>query len=320
MNFVFLMCPLDAVVPSKDTSYAFMLGAERMGHSVYHLSESGIILKEGRVVLNVTQVTPEPDKDNPFLIGRVDVLSDERVDAVFIRTDPPFDEKYLVNTWLLEALPGHIPVINRPAGIRAANEKIWATQFTDITPASVVTRNKKDCLEFLDQYNEIIAKPTNGYGGDSVFYLKKGGPNVHVTFETLTHDQTEHIILQEFIREARNGDKRILLLDGEALGAVLRVHAPGDHRNNFFSGGSPEPARITERDHYIIERIKPKLKELGLYFVGIDVIGDYLIEVNVTSPTCIQEMNRFYQKSLEDDVIRFVEGLVNESRAGSHGL
>ena len=205
-------------------------------------------------------------------------------------------------------------VVNNPTGIRTVNEKIWATQFTNIIPSTLVGRHKQDLREFLARHKHIVAKPTDGFGGQSVFQIKEKDVNTNVIFETLTNMHTKDIILQQFIPESNDGDKRILLLNGDPLGAVLRVHSENDHRNNFFSGGKPQPADITERDQKIIDVLKPHLKKLGLYFVGIDIIGNYLVEVNVTSPTCLQEMNRLNGVELQHDVISFVEKSVDQNQ------
>jgi len=209
----------------------------------------------------------------------------------------------------LDLLPPRIKIINTPSGIRTVNEKLWATQFASIIPPTLVGRNKQDMLNFIKKENEVVAKPTDGYGGQSIFYLKQGAVNINVTLETLTKNGARDIILQKFIPESRQGDKRILLLNGEPLGAVLRVHGQDDYRNNFFSGGKPEKTEITAREHEIISILKPELQKLGLYFVGIDIMGDYLIEVNVTSPTCLQEINNLSNLQLEDKVINFAEEL-----------
>jgi glutathione synthase len=242
-------------------------------------------------------------------------LSEDEVDIVFLRSDPPFDEQYLINTWLLDLLPARIPVINRPSGVRTVNEKIWTTQFTSIIPPTLVGRNRSDILDFLREHKNIVAKPTGGHGGQSVFHVQTGGPNTNVILETLTSHWQRDIIVQKYVPESARGDKRVLLLNGEPLGAVLRRHAEDDHRNNFFSGGKPLPADITKRDLEIINVLKPRLQSLGLYFVGIDIIGDYLIEVNVTSPTCLQEMNRLYNVRLDDRVMDFCEGLIARARS-----
>ncbi len=312
MKFVFLMDPLESVIFEKDTTLALMLGAKERGHMVYFLPTDGITLNNGQIVFHVTQVMPQRIKSKPFVVKQKSDLPAENVDAVFIRTDPPFDEKYLMHTWLLDRLPSKVAVINSPCGIRTVNEKVWATQFTDLLPPTIVSCNRPALLEFIDKEKDVIAKPTDGHGGRSVFRLKKGETNTNVILETLSKSFKREIILQKYVSAAVKGDKRILLLNGEPLGAVLRMHAKDDHRNNFFSGGKAYPAKITTRDKQVIDVLKPHLRRLGLYFVGIDMLGDYLTEVNVTSPTCLQEMNQFANQKLENNVITFVEGLVCE--------
>ncbi len=304
------MDPLSSVNVKKDTSLALMVGAHSKGHNVYFLPNGGTVIKDGRLQFHTVKVTPQYDVEHPFIDDTPTLLFADDVDVVFIRTDPPFNEKYLHNTWLLDQLPARVAVINAPSGIRTVNEKIWAAQFTSITPKTLIGSNRDDLLAFLGEKKDIIAKPTDSYGGQSVFHIKIGGQNTNVILETLTRNWQQDIIVQKYIPAAVEGDKRVLLLDGEPLGAVLRLHSEDDHRNNFFSGGKPLAAEITKRDRQIIDVLKPELKKLGLYFVGIDIIGDYLIEVNVTSPTCLQEMNRLYDCQLEDDVIRFSEELV----------
>ena len=314
MNFVFLMDPLHTVIMKKDTSFILMLGSHRRGHKVFFLPDGGITRLNGQLHFHAVEVIPQQVAGKPFIENKSVVLKESDVHAVFVRSDPPFDEQYLLNTWLLDFLPKHIPVINRPSGIRTVNEKIWVTQFTSLVPPTLVGRNRKDLLDFLAKEKNIVAKPTGGHGGQSVFHLQSGGPNANVILETLTHNWQKDIILQKFVPESKNGDKRILLLNGEPLGAVLRMHAEDDHRNNFFAGGKPLRAEITSRDREIISSLRPRLQELGLYLVGIDVIGEYLIEVNVTSPTCLQEMNALNKTRGEDKIIRFVENLIDQNK------
>ena len=311
MNFIFLMDPLETVVMEKDTSFILMLGAHRRGHKIFYLGDGGITRKNGKFYFHVLEVVPQKMSARPFHVKKALVLTEKDADVFFVRSDPPFDQQYLFNTWLLDLLPKHISVINNPAGIRTVNEKIWATQFTSIIPKTLVGRHKNELLNFLKEEKDIVAKPTDGHGGQSVFRLKKGDTNTHVILETLTERWTKDIILQKFVPQSKIGDKRILLLNGEPLGAVLRVHAPDDHRNNFFAGGKAKPAVLTPHDRKIIEILKPKLRALGLYFVGIDIMGNDLIEVNVTSPTCLQEMNRLYRARLEEKVIALAEKLVD---------
>lgn len=314
MNFLFLMDPLESVNVSKDTSFIFMVGAARKGHKVFYVPAGGISLDRGRVVFEALPVTPRVDQGDPFERGEWTRLSDGEVDAVFVRSDPPFDQRYLMDTWLLDRLPATVPVVNSPSGIRTVNEKLWATQFTEIVPPTLVTSRRDLCDAFLAEHRKIVAKPTDGHGGQGVFIVERGESNAAVIFETLSDQGRREVILQPYIKEAATGDKRIILLDGEPLGAVLRVHGEGEHRNNFFAGGKPHKAGIAENDLRIIATLRPHLRRLGLHFVGIDVIGDYLIEVNVTSPTCVQEINRLDGVRLEDRVIESVERLRRTGR------
>ncbi len=310
MKFIFLMDPLEKVIFEKDTTFMMMLNAHARGHEVYYLPEDGISLVEGKVFFHVTKVIPQTIPNLPFKEEFTARLSQDDIHAVFIRPDPPVDEQYLMNTWLLEHLPKHILIINSPAGIRTVNEKVWVAQFKNITPPTIISANKGDLLDFIAKHQNIIAKPTNAFGGTSVFHIEKGNTNTKVILETLTERFNKAIVVQKYIPESQNGDKRILLLDGQVLGVLLRMHEEGEHRNNFYAGGKPMPSTINANDKKIITILKPHLQELGLYFVGIDILGDYLIEVNVTSPTCLQEMNRLYNVKLEEKIIDFVEKLI----------
>ena len=208
--------------------------------------------------------------------------------------------------WVLEHCPSHIQLINSPTGIRTVNEKIWTTQFKSIIPKTWVTSSIKELKSLLSNEKQLILKPTDGFGGQSIYKVTNNDCNKNVIFETMTKNNTQYVIAQTHLDEAKDGDKRILLWQGEPLGAILRKHSSSDHRNNFFSGGTAQPATITKQDKHIISILKPKLKELNLQFVGIDIIGDYLIEVNVTSPTCLQELNKLSNKSYHIEIMNKV--------------
>ncbi len=320
MNLAFLMDPLESVIFEKDTTFVIMLEAYRRGHRVFFLPKGGISHESpGCFKFRGQEVIPQDDKNTPFLIKGPALLNDENLDGLMIRTDPPFDYDYLMHTWLLQQLPENITIINRPEGIRTANEKIWPMQFPDLIPPTLLSRDKGILSDFIQKHNSVIGKPTDGFGGQAVFRILADDSNKNVILETLTHGFTRDIILQPYVPEAGHGDKRILLLNGEPLGAVLRRHPPTDHRNNFFSGGQPHPADISDRDRHIIRTLKPHLFRLGLYFVGIDIIGDFLIEVNVTSPTCLQEMNRLGQVKLEKDILDFIERLIKNKPSHAPG-
>ncbi|MCB0132363.1 MAG: glutathione synthase [Caldilineaceae bacterium] len=307
MRYLFLMDPLSTVNIKKDTSFAFMEAAHERGHEVYYVPKGGIALDRGNVLFTATPAQPQRVAEQPYITGAPVRLTDADVDAVFIRPDPPFDDEYLMNTWLLDQATRRTLVINQPSGVRTVNEKLWATQFTDLIPRTLITRAKADYLDFLAREGDVIVKPTNGHGGKSVFRVRQGDLNANVVFETLSNMGQVEVVVQEYLSAAAEGDKRILLLNGDYLGAVLRVHGEDDHRNNFFAGGHAEEAVITPREREIIAALAPHLRKLGLWFVGIDIIGDRLVEVNVTSPTGIQEASAFAGERLADRVIDFVE-------------
>ena len=229
------------------------------------------------------------------------------VDAVFIRTDPPFDSRYLMHTWLLDSAAEQTCVINSPGGVRSCNEKVWCARLSDLTPRTLITAQRDRFDAFLAEQCKVIVKPTDQYGGKGVFVIERGDTNAGVIFETLSDAGSREIIVQEYVEAAEDGDKRILLLDGEPLGAIFRVHGDADHRNNLFAGGKALPAVIDDSDLRIIERLKPMLRQLGLHFVGIDIIGGRLIEVNVTSPTCLVEMTAFDNADYDERIIDYVE-------------
>jgi len=317
MRFAFLMDPLETVNVEKDTSFILMVGAERRGHEVCYLPRGGISLcPRGEVVLDVVPVVTRDDPAEPFVCRRTVRLGAAEVEAIFVRSDPPFDESYLRDTWLLDRVPRRTVVINEPAGLRAVSEKLWVTRFTELVPATLITRHRDLYQEFLDRHQEIIAKPVNAFGGAGVFLVRRGDTNAAVIFETLTAAGATELIAQPFIPQAREGDKRVLLLDGEPLGAMLRIHCDSDHRNNLFAGGKPSAVELNPRDRQIAARLRPELQRLGLHLVGIDIIGPYLIEVNITSPTGMQEIDRLTNQRLEDQVIAHVEGLVKRRQAG----
>lgn len=313
MKTVFIWHPSEVFDIKKNTTFALLSAAHRRGHETFFVASGGITLTNGQVVFHARPVEPRADPKSPLLFGPMALLPGTSIDGVLIRTDPPFDEEYLLTTWLLDRLPERVAVINNPTGIRTVNEKIWAMQFADLIPPTLITRHHNDLIEFIRREGDVIVKPSDGFGGASVFRIKKGDHNTNVILETITRRYERDIIMQRYIPEAENGDKRILLLNGEPLGALLRVHGENDHRNNFFAGGKAMPADITPRDREVIATLKPHLQNLGLHFVGIDMLGDYLTEINVTAPTCLLEMNDLYGKRLEEDVLIFLENRIAHS-------
>lgn len=304
------MDPLNTVVQEKDTTYALMQGASRIGHRIVHVLLQGVHLLDGGLLFTGLEVIPTPGSSSAFrVIGEIQ-LKENEVDVIFVRKDPPFDERYLECTWLLEYANKRVLILNSPQGLRDANEKIWSLRFPDLMPRTALTSSTRIFADFLASAKDIIAKPVNGHGGKGVFRIRQNDTNAAVIFETLSASGSRAVVLQDYVEAAESGDKRILLLGGKPMGAVLRKHSLKDHRNNLFAGGIAMPCDITDHDHEIIAKLAPELQAAGLHFVGIDIIGDRLIEVNVTSPTCLQEMNRFYGVALEDQVVAYATGLL----------
>jgi glutathione synthase len=292
MNSVFLMDPLATCVPDKDTSLGLMLSAQAAGHRVYYWAPEHV--GHGQSTLSVIELSVREHPTDP-ICNQVPVdLPVADCDVIWIRLNPPFDHRYLQLTWLLDQLPKHIRIINSTHGLRTVNEKLWALQFSDHIPDTIVSTQLSDYQDFLAKHKTIIIKPTDHFGGQGIFKIHHTDTNRSVAFELLSHGETRPVIIQALVPEAHRGDKRILLLNGKPLGAVLRRQTGDDHRHNLAAGGHAEPADITANDQAIIDAVAPSLVGLGLHFVGLDILGDRLIEVNVTSPTCLRELSKFH--------------------------
>lgn len=309
MHFVFVMDPVSTVIVDEDTSFALMLEAQARGHRVDHCLPSDVGLRGRRVVARVRQATMQLDEAEPILLGDAEDIDLAEVDAVFIRKDPPFTNAYLWLTLVLDHLEGSTLVLNDPRGLREANEKLYAHHFPEVVPPTIMTSHKDEILRFLsDVGGKAVIKPIDGHGGEGVFLLSNGDNNLNGLIEAVTHLGTRNAIVQALIPEVYDeGDKRILLVDGELLGVVGRVPSKGDLRSNVHVGGSTVPAELSEADQTIIDTIRPRLLADGLFFVGLDVIGGKLIEVNVTSPTLIQQMSRLLGENLSAKVIERLE-------------
>lgn len=305
MNFAFLIDSPSSLHIEKDTSFALMLEAQTQKHGVFILERGDLTINEGLLFATLTKVRLDDNKNKPFDFLEKKTHAIEFIDILFIRTDPPFDTDYITDTWFLShgANKNKKPlVLNSPHGLRTINEKIWATQFKEFTPPTLITSKFHEFEAFLREHRAVVLKPTDGFGGSQIFVLRYGDPNTAVIFETLV-DRGRYAIVQRYLDEAKAGDKRILVLEGEILGAVLRLHGGKDHRNNFAAGGSAQETQITERERAICEALKPYLQELGIFLAGLDFIGERLIEVNVTSPTCLREMQCYYQDNLAKKII-----------------
>ncbi|MDB4932983.1 MAG: Glutathione synthetase [Myxococcaceae bacterium] len=310
MRFAFLMDPIERVLVDKDTTFALMLEAQRRGHEVFTLGSADLIGARGTVYSAVWR-TRVRDVAAPghFERDAAEVVDVASLDAVFIRTDPPFDAQYLYNTLLLEQVRGRVLLVNDPRGIRDANEKLYAMHFPEVTPRTIVTAKEADVRAFLEEIGGPgVMKPLDGAGGRGIMIVDLADKNFRSIVETLTFEGRRFAMVQEFLPAVREGDKRVLLLDGEPLGAILRVPRADESRSNIHVGGRVEPCELDEHDRAIVAAVGERLRRDGLYFVGLDVIGGRLTEVNVTSPTGIQELSRFTGSEPESKVIAWAEG------------
>lgn len=307
MRFVYVMDPMTGVLPDKDTTFAFLRAAQNRGHENLHCEIRDVLAVGGDAFARVRPVTVS--NDAPYFAHgeRFEVpLAD--VDAVFIRKDPPFDAHYLYATLLLELARGKTLVVNDPRGLRDANEKLYALHFARHTPRVLVASSREKLLAFLDEIGGVgVIKPLDGAGGQGVMRLAKDDLNARAIIENLTHDGRIAAMLQEYLPAVRKGDKRVLLLDGRVLGGINRVPRADDLRSNIHVGGRVEPIEVTAQEREVVKDIAPKLLADGLFFVGLDFIGGKLTEVNVTSPTGIQELSQHLGRDVAVDVIAWVE-------------
>lgn len=313
---VFVMDPLGSVDIEKDTTFLFMWEAQQRGHRVLHADPADLGVIDRRVTARARPVTLRRDPADPFDVGPVEtLLLDDDADVAWQRKDPPVDADYVTATQIL-GLCRRTVVLNRPHGILAHNEKLFTLEFPELMTETAVTRRIPDLVDFMAEVGgDMIVKPLDGKGGEGIFHVTAEDRNLFSILETATRFGSRRTMAQRYLPAVREGDKRILLLDGEPLGALLRVPAEGETRSNLHVGGKPRAAALDEADRAIIAAIAPRLRAQGMFFVGIDVIGGKLTEINVTSPTGMQEINALEGVSLERAVLDAAERRVAESAA-----
>jgi glutathione synthase len=311
-KFAFVMDPLESVLVDKDTTFAFMLEAQARGHAIYELGIRDLYARGPQTFGRARQCEVMRATPHYRYLDQAAEYPLETFDAIFMRKDPPVDDAYLYATMLLSLVDSRRSfVLNHPAGLREANEKLYALNFPDAIPPTIVTYSIHHLKEFLfEQGGEIIVKPLHAYGGEGVFLASRGDRNLNTILETVTRFGSRQVMAQRYIPEVRIGDKRLVVLDGEPLGCMLRVPSEEELRSNIHVGGTAVKADVDARDREICRMLKPRLQRDGLYFVGLDVIGGYLTEVNVTSPTGVQQIDRLNGVNLEAKVIDFVEAQV----------
>jgi glutathione synthase len=288
------MDPIAEINPRGDSTFALMLEAQARGHAVHYYTPDTLSLSDNRVLATVAPVTVhDKEKGQHFELGETAEAELSTYDVVLMRQDPPFDMNYITLTHLLERIHPKTFVVNPPAAVRNAPEKILVTEFPQLMPPTLVTRDRARIAAFRREHGNIILKPLYGNGGAGVFFIQEGDHNLVALIELFEQNYREPFMVQRYLPDVRKGDKRIILVDGEPVGAINRVPAEGEARSNMHVGGRPELSELTAREREICATIGPALKQRDMIFVGIDVIGDYLTEINVTSPTGIREIKRF---------------------------
>ena len=293
------MDPIEDIDINGDSSFVLGLEALKRGYQLFHYHPYDISYHHGRVSAHVKPLQLRHEAGNHFTFGEERKMDLTELDVVLMRQDPPFDMSYITITHLLEHVHPKTLVVNDPVSVRNAPEKLLVTKFRDLMPETLITRNEADIRAFRDEYKDIIVKPLHGNGGAGVFHLKPGDENLSSLLEMFFATNREPLMVQRFMEEVREGDKRIILSDGKPIGAINRVPQAGEARSNMHVGGQAMKSELTKREYEICEIIGPTLREQGLIFVGIDVIGDCLTEINVTSPTGLQEINRYDETCLE---------------------
>lgn len=308
------MDPLDTINIDADSTFVLALEAQRRGHELYHYLPKQLTFRDGKVYARARPFTVRREYGNHFSIGSPAVLDLFSVNVVLMRQDPPFDMAYITATHLLEYVHAGALVVNDPAEVRNAPEKLFVTQFPSFIPPTLISSDREEISAFRKQHKDIVVKPLFGNGGADVFHITSGDENLNALLEMFTRIYREPIIVQRYLPEIREGDKRIILIDGRPAGAVNRVPPKGEARANLHVGARAEKARLSARDIEICEAVGPVMRERGLIFVGLDVIGGFLTEINVTSPTGLQEINRLEGSHVEADVWDAIEAHYSEHR------
>ena len=305
------MDPIDGIDIDADSTFVMAMEAQERGYRVYHYLTQDLAFEHGRVLAHARPLELRRRHGDHFTLGDAEWIDLALADVVLMRQDPPFDMAYITATHLLEHIHPRTLVVNDPVQVRNAPEKLFVTHFPELMPPTLITSNRDKIAAFREEHRDLIVKPLFGNGGAGVFHIPPGDENLNALMEMFTELYREPVIIQAYLPEVREGDKRIILVDGEAVGAINRVPADGEARSNMHVGGTPLKSELTGREKEICHAIGPALKERGMIFVGIDVIGDYMTEINVTSPTGIQEINRFDGIKIEAMIWDAIESRLN---------
>jgi glutathione synthase len=309
-----VMDPIQSISYKKDTTLSLLLAAQRQGYKLFYMEQRHLFLQGGNPRAEVRPLTVFEDENKWYELEGASSVPLEELDVVLMRKDPPFDSEFIYSTYILEAAErlGTL-VVNKPQSLRDCNEKVFATQFPQCTPPLLVSRDQDRLKKFLTEHGDVVFKPLDGMGGTSIFRVRKGDQNLNVILETVTKCGTETIMAQKYLPEILTGDKRILVIDGEVVPYCLaRIPSEGEFRGNLAAGGYGVVQPLSDRDRWIAEQIAPTLIEKGLIFVGLDVIGDYLTEINVTSPTCVREIDNTEGTAIGDQLIAAINARLNQ--------
>jgi glutathione synthase len=304
-----VMDPIAGINPKKDSTLAMLLSAEQRGWRIVYFEQNDLLVHNGMAEGRGRRLTVQSSSDAWFDYGEDWQGPLHELDALLMRKDPPFDMEYVYTTYILQLAERRgLLVVNTPSSLREINEKVYTAWFPECTPPSLITRSRQALLAFLEAHGKVVFKPLDGMGGRSIFVVARGDANTNVVIETLTDYERCYTLCQRYVPEIESGDKRILLIDGEPIDyALARIPAPGESRGNLVMGATGEGRALTDRDRWIAAQVGPKLAARGVLFAGLDVIGDYLTEINVTSPTGIRELDAQFGIDVADGLIAAIE-------------
>ncbi|MFM2486549.1 glutathione synthase [Celerinatantimonas yamalensis] len=310
-----VMDPIESISFKKDTSLAMLLAAQRRGYELYYMQMNDLFMQDGQAYGQMSPLTVADNPDDYYQLGESKAQLLRELDVILMRKDPPFDTEFIYATYMLERAEDYgTLIVNKPQSLRDANEKLFTAWFSEFTPPTLVTRDAARLKAFYQQHQDVIMKPLDGMGGTSIFRLKPDDANVSVVIETLTAQQSQYCMAQTYLPEIKDGDKRILIVDGEPMPYCLaRIPPQGETRGNLAAGGRGEARPLSESDWRIARAIGPTLKAKGLIFVGLDVIGEHITEINVTSPTCIREIQAAFGLDIAEHLMQAIERRLSDS-------
>ena len=307
-----IMDPIDKIKIEKDSSFAMLLSAQARGHRLFYMEVPDLFIRDGEAAARIKPLTAEDNPAQWYQLGAEEKSALAKLDVILMRKDPPFDMDYVYSTQILDlAEKSGVLVVNKPQSLRDANEKLFTTWFPQCCVPMLVSRNVKDIRAFVDQHGKSVVKPLDGMGGHSIFQLNPGDPNLNIILETMSGEHGELMQVQRYINEISAGDKRILMINGKPVAyALARIPGSDDFRGNLAAGGRGEGVPLSARDRWIAAEVGPELKKRGILFAGLDVIGEYLTEVNVTSPTCIRELDKQFGLDIAGQLFNEIENQI----------